>query len=850
MIGWQGSTLWKYAVRQMRRRPGRTLLTLAGISLGVATIVAVTLTTQATRSAYHEMFAAVTGRASLEVVAEGFGGFDEAVVARLENVSGVEAVLPVVQSAAALVSKSGPVPVLVLGIDPARDEAARDYVLHAGRPLEVSDALPDRGGLLVEASFAQANGCELGRPARLWTPTGLTELPVVGLLKARGAMAFNGGAVVFMPLTTAQRVFALPGQINSVQIVLTEGSDAASVQGDLLAQLPAGLRVQAPSARGERARDALYSIEQALASVSLVTLVAAAFVILNTFLINLTERRRQLAIFRALGATRRQVTGLLLREAALFGLVGTVLGIGAGYLLALGILGIMEQVLGGLKLPDLRWTNEALLLALIFGPGMALVATWLPARQAGRRAPLEDLLARGGVHTEEPRRWPAYLGLMLIGMHLLAVLGLAQGWLTPALLAPIMPVGVIGAVLVLPLVIGPLMRFAGVCLRGAMGLEGRLAIRQLQRRPARTALTVGILSIALFVGIGVGHALVASVRDTREWSKQVAAADFYVRGTMPDGAYAITMAMLPESFEAELARLEGVERVDKLNWIPARAHDQRVVAIACTFPADRPPALDLVEGAPAAVLRGLMDGEVVLGIALAQRLRLKVGDEVVLETRDGLRPLRIAGTANEYTIDGMALYLQWHTAKKLFRIDGVHVFLISAAPGKASAVGESLKVMCRERHLILHSQAELRSYIDQAVLGIAGLMWGLMGLVFVVASLGIVNTLTMNVLEQTRELGMLRAVGLKRGQLRKLVVSQALAVGLISLVPGTVIGLALAYLSNMLSHILLGHAVAFRIEIGLVAGCLAAAMVITVLAALLPARRAARLQVVQALQYE
>src|SRR5262249_14162004 len=160
-------------------------------------------------------------------------------------------------------------------------------------------------------------------------------------------------------------------------------------------QLPAGLIVQLPSARGERAQEALNSIDQSLIVVTFTMLVSGAFVILNTFLMNLTERRRQLAILRALGVTRGQLTGILLREAILFGLTGTVLGMAAGYLLSLSILSVMRQVLGSVKIPDVRWTTEAVLLALLFGPGMALAATWSPARRASRRAPLEDLLGQG-----------------------------------------------------------------------------------------------------------------------------------------------------------------------------------------------------------------------------------------------------------------------------------------------------------------------------------------------------------------------------------------------------------------------------------------------------------------------
>ena len=844
MMRWSPSTLDRFAVRQMLRRPGRTLLTLLGIAFGVATIVAVTMTTQATRSAYRDMFTAVTGNASLEVVAEGMGGFDAALADRLDKVPGVKSALPVIQTTAALIGKAGPVPVLVLGIDPDRDETARAYVLQSGQRLEGND------GLLLEAGFARANGCELGKPARLWAPTGMIEFPVVGLLRPQGATTFNGGAVAFMPLTTAQRVFGLPHQVNSVQVVLEDGSTETAMEESLRSQLPPGLHVQTPSARGERAREALYAIEQTLQGISFVTLCAGAFVILNTFLMNLTERRRQLAILRALGATRRQVTALLLREALLLGLAGTVFGIGGGYVLALGVVAIMAQMLGGVTLPNLDWTKEAILLAIAFGPGMALAATWLPARRAARRAPLDDLLARGGVFHEEPRPWIAYGGLALIVIHLLCMLGLGQHWLPPLLFAPIMPIGIVGCVLSLSLVLGPLMRGVGFLVTGLLGLEGKLAMRQLQRRRTRVSLTVGILAIALFVGIGVGHALLASVRDTRDWTGQVVAADFYIRGTQPDGAYAITMTALPENLEGEIARASGVERVDKLSWILASAQGKRIVVIACTFPPGRPPAIQLAGGDPRTIMRHLEDGEVVIGTALAHGLRLGVGDTITMDTRAGPRPLRITGMANEYTIQGLAVIMDWHAAQQLFQTAGAHVFIVNAKDGQISPLAAHLKAFCEERHLLLQTGPELRDYVDQAVGRFAGLVWSLMAMVFIVASLAIINTLTMNVLEQTRELGILRAVGLKRRQIRKLVLSQALAVGLISLAPGIVVGVVLAYLFNLLSHLLLAHAVAFRIELGLIAACSVFAVAVAVIAALLPARRAARLQVVEALQYE
>jgi putative ABC transport system permease protein len=699
--------------------------------------------------------------------------------------------------------------------------------------------------------LAEDNGYQLGHSVRLWTPNGVAELPIVGLLEPYGAAFYNGGAVVIMPLAAAQRVFRLSNQVNRVQIVLEDGIDEKRGQSLVAAHLPAGLRVQTPSMSGDRARQTLYSLEQMLTGISLATLIAGAFVIVNTFLMNLTERRRQLAILRALGVTRGQLSGLLLREAALLGLAGTALGIGFGYLLAAGVFSVLRQVLlQGVPLPGLHLTNEALLLALLIGPALALAATWLPAQLAGRRAPLEDLLARGGVHRDEPRRWTAYLGLMLVGIHFACVVGLLRGWLPSSLLTPIIPIGIVGCVLTIPLVIRPLLLFAAFVLKWPLGLEARLASRQLARRPTRTSLTVGILSIASFVSIGVGHVVLGSVRDTTDWGARWTVDDYYVCGPIPQGGFAAAGTGLPEQLEKDLAQIEGVERVNKISWILTHVHGQRVVVWAYTVRPDRQPALDIVQGDPSTVVRAFSQGEAVVGVPLAKKLGIGVGDDIVLETPSGPQRLRIAGTANEHMINNMALHLEWNTAKRLLGMEGVHSFDITARPGQAAVVGEHLKTLCRDRHLVLQSRVELRRHFDQTVTRIVGLVWGLFALVFIVASLAVVNTLTMNVMEQTRELGILRALGLQRYQLGKLVLAQALTIAVVSLVPGTAIGLILAYLLNLLSHEFLAQAVPFRIDFFLITSCLVVVTVLTVIAALLPARRAARLQVVKALQHE
>jgi putative ABC transport system permease protein len=844
-------TLWKYTAGEVRRRPGRTLLTLLGIAIGVATWVSIWMATHATQHTYREMFETLSGRAALEVVAEGLGGFDESVSVELASVPGVRAALPVVQAPAAVVGRAGAVPAFVLGIDAERDGAARDYALQDGRMLGAAGG--SEPGVLLEAGFAEANGFELGQPVPLWTPSGSVRLPVVGLLEPRGAASFNGGAVVFMARPLAQRLFNLPGRVNGVHLVLAEGADPRPVEAAVRARLPIGLTVQAPARRGELAQEAMLATEQGLGSLSVVSLVAGGVVILNAFLMNLGERRRQLAILRALGATAAQVTRLLLAEALALGLAGTLLGFPLGLVLAKILLGVTAQTMG-VTPPDLPWAPAPFLCALVLGPGMALAATFLPARRAGRRSPLVDLAPGRAGGPEPVHRGPAYAGLAcLVGLAGFVLGGGVQLFpptVTPSLMAGWAALYVLACALVVPLVLVPLLRLAGVVLRPWLGREGDLALRQLDRRRSRTALTVGVLVVALAISLGYGNTLLVLVQDIHAWIERETYADYYVRSTVPDVTTMITGATLPDALGDDLAAVDGVAQVDRFRWVPARAGGQPVLVVALSFSLDRPLPLDVVKGDGRNVLAGLCRGEAALGTGLAQRLGLGVGDALRLETPHGPTSLRVAGSVREYTTGGMALYLDWDTARRLFDLDGAHTFIITARPGAGPALGDRLRALCRERGLICQSTADLRAWFKPKLEASSASCYALLGLVFLVAALGLVNTLTMNVLEQTRTLGVLRAIGLQRGQLRRLVLAQALALGLISLVPGLLLGFGLAYLANQSTEPLQGHRLPFRLDFGFSAGCLGAVLLIGVVTAYFPVRRAARLRIIEALRYE
>jgi putative ABC transport system permease protein len=836
-------TLWKYTLREGQRRPGRTLLTLGGIVIGVATSVAIALTTHSSRHAYRDMFDALGGRASLEVVSETLGNFDPQVAEAVALTPGVRAALPVVQNPAVLLTPEGPLTVLLLGVDPERDRAARPYEVTEGRG-------PGEDGALLLAGFAGRHHLRVGQAVRLLTLLGPRTVKVAGLAEGKSMSAFNGGAVVLLPLAQARRLLGMGEYINSVQLVLDDGADPRSVQEAL--RLPAGLTVQSPGVRGALAQDSLFAVEQGLATISVVSLVAGAFMILNSFLMNLNERRRQLAILRSLGATRRQVTRLLLREAVLLGVCGAVLGGFAGLGLS-ALLHVALEGIVGLPLPPLALTWQPFALGLVLGPGMAVLATVFPAWRAAQRPPLEELLPRRQPHFDRLPAWTCWVGVVLLVVSLLYELAVVRNWLPWGLAQPLMPVGMMatltGAVLALPLIFDPLLAAVKMLLRPALGTEGRLAVRQLERHRGRTALTVAVLFIAVATTVGFGQALRNNIHDAYHWYERTILADFLVRGAMPDRSILLPAAV-PEKTRGGLAALDGVGHVDMVHFVRGRAEGRPVLVLARTFDAGHPLRMDLSEGEEDDVRRGLAAGGVVIGLGLSQSVRRGIGDDITLQTPDGPRALRVVGIVNEYTVGGMALYMEWGQAQRLLRFRGAHAFEVASRPGQAAALGATLRRFCADEGLMLQTNAELLRMIDEAMYGVVGFLWVVIALMLVVASLGVVNTLMMNVLEQTRELGVLRAIGMKRGQVGRLVLAQALAVGVLSLVPGVALGILLTYLMNLASTALIGHPVPFRVEPPFLLGCAAVALAAALLAAWWPARRAARLQVIRALQYE
>ncbi len=839
-------TLKRISIMETKRRPGRAALTFLGVAIGVATIVAIPISIENTEAAFGDVFEAASGRASLEVVRRGNAGFDAYIADLARGVAGVESAVGTIQSPAALMGSNGPLPVIALGLSEDTENKVYGLELSEGR-------LPTAGesACLLEARFAADQGLSHDGVGKIWTPTGLKELRIVGTLNLVGAAMANRGAVVILPLKTAQGLFGLPGEVNSVQVVLDGSAERAQVKNAIQAALPAGFHIQSPSTRGTLARATFLSTRQLLSALSTVSLVAATFVILNTFLMNLTERRHQFAILRSLGLTRTGLTQLLLRESFVLGVAATLVGIPLGLFIAAGFVEVFGESFGARSM-DFFVPFGPIAFAAIFGPGLPVLATFIPARRVAAGSILGALFGHRTPKCSGVRVAPVVVGLLLVLLPTSLTFGIVFEWvgpeLIPRLVGAAMALGLIGLVLLMQLTVRPMIGFLNVTLSRVLGVETRLALRQLGASLGRTNLTVAVLFVAVTVAVATGATLVTHTNDIRDNLHRIAAGDYFVRSAWPKTTLLLP-APMPETLGDELRAIEGVSSVDTVTWITSRVGDQSLTIAAVSNESDAPLPLDVEQGDPQTMAASLKEGQIVLGTTVAQQLGAHLGTAVPIETTQGIHEFEVAGTATEYTSAGFAAYVDWAVARRLFDFRGVHVFRVNVAASDPVG-GARLSAFCSSRELVVHSSEEFKAIVDTMIDAVTGLVWGVIVLAFLVASLGVINTLTMNVLEQTREIGLLRAVGMQRGQVFRLVLSQAGTLAVISLLPGALAGTLMSYAMHVSGEAASGIPVLFSVDVPFLTICTTLTALLALGTAYVPARRAARLRVTEAIGFE
>ncbi len=600
---------WRYALRELQRRPGRWFISLLSVAIAVAAIVAVSSATITTRMAYEEVFEAMAGRADLEVVAQGGGHFDQSVYKQIAAVPDTRAIVPVFHRGTIVYAGAGKAKALAVGMLPDNEESL------AGLQLVKGDFPRRANEIAIQSSLASALALSVGSKVRLLTSAGLRNFTVAGIVDPETAARLRQGGMVLGRLDVLQRLFRARDQVDALQILLTPSTDPQQAIAAYSGVLPPELKVQVPSARSGLAEETLLLTQVSLNMASALSFTTAVFIVLSVFLMSVSERRRQLAMLHAVGATRRQIVGMISTEALLMGFLGTVLGIPLGVYGGSFLIGAMANLLQTNlpPAPDLRW---AIGVGAVVGPVICLLAAWYPARRAAQVSPIEGMRAVVSDSGDRQRRWTSAIGFAGLLFSLFFAVATERGYVPIWAALVCLIVSLVSLVLLIPLALKPIIKLLGYPMRGIFGLEGEMSQRIVLRRLTRSSLTIGVLFVAVSAAVGTGNAVFSIADDVRTWYERTITADFLLRPMMPEmtGEQAASMQ---ESLGGEIARLDGVEMVDGISlsarrrrWTGRDACGPRLQAVRSSSagPAGRRPR----RGRPAAP-RGRDGGRVRAG---------------------------------------------------------------------------------------------------------------------------------------------------------------------------------------------------------------------------------------------
>ncbi|AMV32536.1 ABC transporter permease YtrF precursor [Pirellula sp. SH-Sr6A] len=858
--------LGKLSRREIQSRPLRSLLTLLSVVIGVSAIVATSLASNSARLAQEAMVQSVTGKASLEIEGVGGASFDgkplefvakldavqvaSPILRRFSNMQVVPAKEPGKEAEKSADSSESKKPisyrVQLLGVMPDLDKQVRGYTVVEGKELTYEES--DRQSVLIDAGFAQSAKIKVGSQLRLLTRSFGQNATVVGLIKANDASAGLQSGLVVGQLRTIQRWSQANGKLDAVQVVLKPKADAAEVMAAISSQLPEGMKVREPALRSQVAGESTIAMQQGLRLATAFALLISAFIIYNTFQMNVGERRRQLGILRSMGALRGQLLWMIVREGLWLGAIGIVLGCIVGYFGA-SLLNQSTSKLLQISIPQSPWSIWPYLSAAIAGLVVAFLGAFFPAFRASQLSPAEAMrvVATGEFGSSR-------IGWLVFGTTMITVGGLTQflsvsGMIDESHAITGAVVMIVGMIFLLPGIISDLTDWVAKLISPILKTEAQLARRQILRHRGRSSLTIGIVFIAMSTGLGMASTILDNIGNVEGWYQRSIIGDFFIRAAMPD-MNSGQSADMPDGLTEQVAAMPGVDVVDTLRFVRARSGENSVVVVVRKFNSTSQDYFDLVEGEEKEVMDGVQKGKVVLGSVLSQRLNLHRGDTIPLETNDGSSDLEIVGVTNEYIAGGLTLYLESDNAKRLLNVEGTDVIVVKSKPEALKSLEARLRSLCDETGLMFQSYADLVKVIRDTLNGVVGGLWAVLILGSIIAAFGLINTLAMNILEQTREIGMLRVVAMTRRQVRRMIFAQALIMGLIGIVPGVLTGVWISYLINLTTMQVTGHDVAFKIYPWLLGGGLLFELLVVIVASWIPAERAARINLSKALQYE
>jgi putative ABC transport system permease protein len=848
----------KVALRGLAARRMRAFTTWLAIFLGVALVAGTYVLTDTINESFSDIFSeslkgtdvAITARQDVQSEEAGPPGFPARLIDRVRGVDGVAAAAGSVFASGRFVdSKGDPIghsfaPNFIASLLPGRFETLQVVEGRAPRtPREVT----------IDTQTADTGNLRVGGTMRLAGAHEAKSYRIVGLTKL-GDTSFGGAGIAELVLPEAQRITDRVGQFDQISVAAANGVSPEQLRDRIARVMPHQVQVETGDQAAQRQTDDIATnlsfLRIALLVFAGVSLFVGSFQIFNTFSITVAQRTREFGMLRTLGASRRQLLATVVLEALVLGLLGAVLGIAGGVGFAFGINELFKAV--GIDLPNTGTvvTLRTVIVSLIVGVVVTLVAAVVPALRATRVTPMAAL-REAELQDTKPRGRAVTVVALVVGLAGLAMMliglfgGIQDSGGAAGLLGGGAALMLFGVSLFSPRLVRPLASLTGRPLERLRGLTGRLARENAMRKPGRTATTAAALMIGLALVVFVtifAAGLKSSVAKTIDESFR---GEIVLQNS--DG-----FSPIPREAVKRAAQVDGVDTVSSITYATgALPHGGGDVRLAAVDPRTLGTVLAVTfkSGDPSALF-GLGPDDVLLTDTFARDRGLKIGDTLRVRTPlERTATFRVRGTVKgELDLLGKAI-IDRSATRDFGRLQPSLALARLKPDASPKRVQAAMDAALKQDFptVEVQNQSQLKDQQEQQVNSLLGLVYALLSLAVIVSLFGIVNTLALSIHERTRELGMLRAVGMSRRQVRTMVRYEAVITALIGAILGTVLGVIFAAL---VSRPLADEGFELSYPIPTLIILLVLAALAGVVAAIGPARRASRLDVLRALAYE
>ncbi len=853
------------SLKHLKLQKAQLLLAVSGICLGVAAMVSINIVNTSVLHSFAESINHITGRAALEITGAE-SGFPEEMLDRVQKVAGVEYAVPVIEASANLSGRNERA-FMILGVDVLQDYKIRNYSLE-----DDSADIPDpllflakKDSILLSRTMARQDGITLGQEIEVQTVQGIKKFKVRGLLNPEGPARVAGGDIAIMDIFAAQAAFGKEGRIDRIDVSFLPGERLETMKERISKVLPKGYSLDTPAGRTRQVGIMLDRFQKSMEFISFMVMFVGMYLIYNAISISVVQRRREIGILRALGAKRGEIIAQFFAETCVISVLASLAGIGIGLVFAKLSVGIVAQSISDMYLKtsvtSLTLSRQIFLRDAGFGVLASLIAAAYPAFSSVRFNPISvirpavpgangDMLSR--------RIMVASIVLLVLSALLLVAYGMAapgSGVRTVRVIFASALFLIIGISLLTPAVLQCSVLFFHRFLAPRLGASGRLAGINLQKNISRNGVAVAAIffSIALYV---CSANAINSVRVSMfDWIDSIIRADILISSGSPmvvGGAQSIPM---PASLATEIAKIPGIASVEPFRKINLDYRGRRTLVEI--FDVARRmkycPGM-FVDGTKEDAVR-LMPGQdnVMVNEGFAAKYHIRRGDTIVLPTPNG--PMRFGVTAIvvSYTSDSGIIWMDMATYQRHWQDTLVDCYEVlvqdkTSIPTVRRAILDRLG---KDRHLFALPAREFKSEIRKIMDGSFIVTHAVNIIVLIIAGFGIVITLLASVLERTREIGILRAIGMKRNQVAGVVIIESALIGTVGGLLGASTGLLLGWIElEGFFRLDYGGSIIYHIHYASVAWAIVLAAGLAALAGSYPARRAARINIVEALTYE